>query len=61
MAQKKAKKPAKAMGKKELKRTKGGVLIGLNQPSFVKMQTPLSGGIIAPTDGKTITPSEWKF
>lgn len=29
---KKAKTTAKTMGKKDLKRTKGGILIGLNQP-----------------------------
>jgi len=35
MAAKKGKKATKAMGKKDLKRTKGGILIGLNQPSLL--------------------------
>lgn len=29
-----AKKPARKLGKKDLKKTKGGILIGLNQPSL---------------------------
>jgi hypothetical protein len=33
----------KAMGKRQMKRTKGGVLIGLSQPGFVKMISPLAG------------------
>ena len=34
MAAKKGKKASKTMGKKDLKRTKGGILIGLNQPTL---------------------------
>jgi hypothetical protein len=49
MAAKKGKKAAKSMGKKEMKRTKGGVLIGLTQADFViKGETPT----IAPTQLK---------
>lgn len=44
MAAKKPKKSSKAMGKKSMKKTKGGILIGLNQPTtntFVKIETQL--------------------
>jgi hypothetical protein len=42
MAAKKPKKSSKAMGKKSMKKTKGGVLIGLSQPTtFVKIETQL--------------------
>ena len=33
MAGKKAKKSSKTLGKKSMKKTKGGILIGLNQPA----------------------------
>ena len=43
MAGKKAKKSSKTLGKKSMKKTKGGILIGLNQPTisgdFLKLQT----------------------
>ena len=34
MAGKKAKKSSKTLGKKSMKKTKGGILIGLNQPTI---------------------------
>jgi len=43
MANKKTSKSSKAMGKKDMKKTKGGVLIGLNQPAL-KINSPLSLG-----------------
>ena len=43
MAKKKASKSSKAMGKKDMKKTKGGILIGLNQPAF-KMTSPFALG-----------------
>ena len=43
MAGKKAKKSSKTLGKKSMKKTKGGILIGLNQPTlstdYLKIQT----------------------
>jgi hypothetical protein len=44
MAAKKSKKSSKAMDKKSMKKTKGGILIGLNQPTtntFVKIDSQL--------------------
>lgn len=34
MAAKKSKKSSKTLGKKSMKKTKGGILIGLNQPTL---------------------------
>lgn len=58
MAAKKGKKPAaaKKMGKKDLKRTKGGILIALNQPA-------LSPQVKVELGGVTTTPPtvDWKI
>jgi hypothetical protein len=43
MAKKKTSKSSKSMGKKDMKKTKGGILIGLNQPA-VKLNSSLSFG-----------------
>lgn len=51
MAAKKGKKPAKTLGKKDLKRTKGGILIGLNQPLAIQGEVKIDpGAIVSPRD-----------
>lgn len=52
MANKKASKSSKSMGKKDMKKTKGGILIGLNQPA-VKLNSSLSFG-----DGSHLQPGQ---
>lgn len=43
MAAKKPAKSKKALGKKTMKKTKGGILIGLNQPALFHKDQPLAG------------------
>ena len=51
MAAKKPAKSNKTLGKKTMKKTKGGILIGLNQPSFIKIDKPaINKGVTAPID-----------
>lgn len=52
----KSKKPAKKLGAKDLKKTKGGILIGLNQPSAWKLTPtlqPPSGSLSGELGGLT--------
>ncbi|HEX7902074.1 MAG TPA: hypothetical protein VF950_30215 [Planctomycetota bacterium] len=62
MAGKKAKKSSKTLGKKSMKKTKGGILIGLNQPTlstnFVKIETNSTNTNTTNLDGGL---NIWKF
>jgi hypothetical protein len=55
MAAKKAKKTGKALGKKDMKKTKGGVLIGLNQPGQAMISSYSSPTVNG--DGKPALPA----